>query len=303
MEKTITVKLQIEETEYTAPSQWRLIGAKAKTLNAAVLCKRFGITPARVLEVGAGDGSILRWLDGMNFCQELHALEISPSGVEVINSLGISRLKNAVLFDGYNIPYPDNAFDLVILAHVLEHVEFERVLLRELARVARYQVIEVPLDLHPRTDVLWMQLASYGHINVYTPMQLRFLLRTEGFRIIGDRSSIHDLDTEEYSHFENNGRPRTEEAVARFRAEFAKRNEEFQSLPTALQEARAHSYTVLTEKADSIYLLNEHLQAAYAYREAGEKGNARLILSYLLRCGVVADAAQLPIWAQELLAQ
>lgn len=45
----------------------------------------------------------------------------------------------------------DGSFDLAIQSHVLEHVEYPRVVSHEAARVADYVFVEVPLELNRRT--------------------------------------------------------------------------------------------------------------------------------------------------------
>ena len=66
--------------------------------------------------------------------------------MEAIRAKNIPGLFDCKVFDGYTIPYDDNAFDLVVLSHVVEHVEHPRKLLYEAKRVARYVFIEVPLE-------------------------------------------------------------------------------------------------------------------------------------------------------------
>ena len=95
--------------------EWRMLGAKSKAKNLIEVCQ--GIQPKKILEVGAGDGSILHYLNEWNFGTELYALEIADSGVELIKKRNLSKLKEVMRFDGYSIPYPDDSFDLVILAH------------------------------------------------------------------------------------------------------------------------------------------------------------------------------------------
>jgi hypothetical protein len=80
----------------------------------------------------------------------------------------------------------------------LEHVEFERKLLRELSRVARYQVIEVPKDYRFGVDKKVSHFLSYGHINLYTPSSLRFLLKSEGFAIVKEKIAIYSKKTYQY---------------------------------------------------------------------------------------------------------
>ena len=57
---------------------WRMLGAKYKAQNIVEVCQ--SIQPHKVLEVGAGDGSILHYLNEWNFGTELYALEIAQSG-------------------------------------------------------------------------------------------------------------------------------------------------------------------------------------------------------------------------------
>ena len=121
---------------------------------------------------------MLHHLYQSGYFEELHALEIATSGIEVIKSRNLPSVKSVELFDGYALPYDDDSFDAVILCHVLEHVEYERILLRELMRVAPYQIIEVPLDYHFEIDSKVDHYLGYGHINVYTPSSVRFLLKS-----------------------------------------------------------------------------------------------------------------------------
>ncbi len=167
---------------------WRLLGAKYKAQHIIDVSK--GYTFKKVLEVGAGDGSILKLLADTNFAEQYSAVEISESGVERIKSLNIPKLKTVQAFDGYVLPFGDDEFDLVILSHVLEHVEHERILLRELRRAAKMCLIEVPKDYRFGVDDRLNHFLAYGHINMYTPTSLRYLLLTEGFKVEKDLTSM-----------------------------------------------------------------------------------------------------------------
>jgi len=163
---------------------WRMLGAKYKVEHILAVCK--GYTFNKVLEVGAGDGVILKLLSEKNFAPELHAVELSASGVERIKERNIASIKSVQEFDGYHLPFEDDSMDLIILTHVLEHVEHERLLLREIKRVAKMVVIEVPRDYRAGVDTRIKHFLAYGHINVYTPTSLRYLLLTEGLEVVKD---------------------------------------------------------------------------------------------------------------------
>ena len=180
-------------SQYDAGSvEWRNMGAKYKALNIISLSKK--ISFRNVLEVGAGEGSILSWLSKWDFCKDLNCVEISESGIDMIKSKNIANLKDILLFDGYKIPYADDHFDLVICSHVLEHVEHERILLREIKRVSKYQIFEVPIDFSFYVDEKLKHFLSYGHINIYTPALFRFLLMSENFEFRNDICYLYSDD-------------------------------------------------------------------------------------------------------------
>jgi SAM-dependent methyltransferase len=152
----------------------------------------------RVIDVGAGEGSLLQVLDDGHFASELYALEISSTGVRAIEARHLRSLVEIRQFDGYQIPYPDRFFDLAILCHVLEHVEHERILLQELRRVARHVLIEVPIEHGLRIDRKIVSGVRFGHINFYLPDTLLNLLRTSGLRVIRSRLWYSSLAYEQH---------------------------------------------------------------------------------------------------------
>ncbi len=226
---------------------WRMLGARSKAMNIMEVCT--SIQPLKVLEVGAGDGSILHFLQQWSFGQELYALEIAESGVEQIRKRNLQNLKEAKSFDGYKIPYAADHFDLVILAHVLEHVEHERLLLRELKRVAKNLVIEVPLDYRFGVDKRMKHFLNYGHINMYTPTSLRFLLQSEGLEVIADKTSLTPTDTTKYNEFVNKKQKKTLLKIVKIELEYRIKRFFGTFLGQKKQEQFANAYTVLTRKS------------------------------------------------------
>ena len=162
-------------------SEWRRLGALDKVDNIVNLC---GALPhRRILEIGAGEGSILRRLSELRFGEELYALEISPSGVDTIYNKKIPSLVECRVFDGYHVPYEAGCFDVAVLSHVIEHVEHPRQLLYEASRVARYVFVEVPLEdtVRLRSDFVPDRV---GHINFYSPKTIRRLLQSSNLRVL-----------------------------------------------------------------------------------------------------------------------
>lgn len=136
-----------------------------------------------VVDVGSGEGAVLQEIDRRGVASTIDAVEISASGIERINSRHLPSLRSVRSFDGYAIPFPDKSFDTAIAIHVLEHVEHERLFLRELARVAHKVYIEVPLEHTVRLERSIEAGRPYGHINHYTYARFLNLLDTSGLAV------------------------------------------------------------------------------------------------------------------------
>ena len=165
-------------------SEWRTLGAISKANNIIKLCGTGNYD--RVAEVGCGDGSILAELSNMDFADSLSGMEVSRTGINVLKQRNIKNLERAILFDGYSIPCEDDEYDLVILSHVIEHVEHPRILLKEVMRITKSSgaiLVEVPLELRLRTprDFIW---TNTGHINLYNPTTIRWLLQSLDLNVV-----------------------------------------------------------------------------------------------------------------------
>ena len=188
-------------------SEWRELGAKYKAQNILEVCA--GRTFSKAMEYGAGEGSILNALDASDTFASLYAVEISDSGIARIQGRNIRKLKEVRKFDGYNVPFQDKEFPLAYCAHVIEHVEYPRTLLREIRRISDLQVFEIPLDYTPTVDESSAHYLAYGHINVWTPSLFKFLLKSEGFEILSERYTNMTPDVIRFNAYRNMKKPKT----------------------------------------------------------------------------------------------
>ena len=96
---------------------------------------------ARVLDVGCGDGSLLRYLvekkdvDG-------RGLKISPAGVRECLRQGLSVVQGDADTDLKN--YPTGAFDYIVLSETLQTTHNPIVVLRELVRIGHFAIVSFP---------------------------------------------------------------------------------------------------------------------------------------------------------------
>jgi SAM-dependent methyltransferase len=169
---------------------WRAIGARDKADHVEALCS--GLTVDTVLEVGCGEGAVLAELERRAFAPNFHGVEISESGVKTTAARNLSRLRSVTQFSGYELPFNDQSIDLVVATHVLEHVEHERLFLRELSRVGRHVFVEVPLE-----DTLRVSRAVHnqiGHINFYNAHTFTSLMLSAGLQVSASRVFDHSTE-------------------------------------------------------------------------------------------------------------
>jgi SAM-dependent methyltransferase len=173
-------------------ARWREVGAagKASHIEAAWQATRESGSPA-ITDIGCGDGAVIQQLFLHGFGARAVGYEVSPSGVVCARLRQYKMPAQFEGFDGRRIPAADKAFDLVILSHVIEHVEDPRGLLYEAKRIGRFVFVEVPLDLNIRTpwDFRWNDV---GHINLYNPILIRHLVQSTGMQVIQQRQVCPD---------------------------------------------------------------------------------------------------------------
>jgi SAM-dependent methyltransferase len=167
---------------------WRGSGAVEKVANIISIwpAARTAIRPT-VIDIGCGDGAIAAELAKSGFFERLDGFDVSESGVAIAKDRSIPKATFAT-YDGDRLPVDHRAYDLAVLSHVVEHVEEPRALLREAARVARWVVVEVPLERHARLrgDFVW---TDTGHINFYDLVLIRRLVQSCGLSVVAERVS------------------------------------------------------------------------------------------------------------------
>jgi ubiquinone/menaquinone biosynthesis C-methylase UbiE len=169
--------------------QWRELSGNIKAKNIIDIVGEKRIST--VLDIGAGTGAILSYLNKVNFASQYYALDISDQAIAIIKSRSdLPNLVEAGTFDGSHISYSDQQFDLGILSHVIEHLINPTELLLETGRVAKYVVIEVPLEdnlyTHMKVNLFKSRYREeIGHVQWFNYRNFSKLLReTCGFSIL-----------------------------------------------------------------------------------------------------------------------
>jgi SAM-dependent methyltransferase len=162
-------------------------GAHSSEAELARISDLLRLTPKNrisVLDVGARDGRISRHLT--QFFQKVVALDLEKPcfrypGIETVAG------------DATKLQFPDASFDCIVCSEVLEHIpDLERAC-RELARVAKYEVlIGVPFQQDINVGRMTCRTCGkatppFGHVNSFTESKLRKLFSG---MIVRDKSFV-----------------------------------------------------------------------------------------------------------------
>lgn len=115
---------------------------------------------SRVLDVGCGDGALLRLLASARGV-DARGIEISQAGVNDCVSKGLSVIQGDADTDLND--YPDDSFDYVILSQTLQATQRPKLVLENMLRIGRHAVVSFPNFGHWR---IRMQLLLWGRMPV-----------------------------------------------------------------------------------------------------------------------------------------
>lgn len=95
---------------------------------------------SRVLDVGCGEGDLLRLLEGRGV--DGRGIELSREGVNRCVAKGLAVIQGDA--DTDLVDYPDDSFDYVILSQTLQATRQPRVVLEHMLRIGRRAIVSFP---------------------------------------------------------------------------------------------------------------------------------------------------------------
>lgn len=148
------------------------------------LVREHARSASQVLEVGCGQGALLKKLELELPAAVVHGADVSPRSLEKSRQLGsraeLFQLDLAALdFDAQQAER-FGRFDLIICSEVLEHLVDDARALERIARLLApggHLIVSVPSGQRTRFD------AAIGHVRHYTLHGLSHRLRERGFEV------------------------------------------------------------------------------------------------------------------------
>ena len=143
----------------------------------------------RILEIGSGRGSLLRWL--LDQRADAHGVEIDAALIEESRSLhGVLPLTAVA---GVALPFPDGHFDLVVSFDVFEHIADSDAHLREVRRVLApggWYLLQTPNKWTNTVfeTIRWRSFTAWREIHcaLHTAAQLERRFERHGFGVSFD---------------------------------------------------------------------------------------------------------------------
>lgn len=154
-----------------------------------------------VIDLGCGNGSLMQLLQSTCNAQ-VEGIEISESGVAACTSKGLKVSQGRI---DCTLPYADKQFDFAVCNVTMQMVEYPEILMAEMARIAKYQIVTFPnfafyknrVELlfkgrMPKKGLFGYKWYSTGHIHQ--------LSNTDFKELINDIGGLHIMEETTMPH-------------------------------------------------------------------------------------------------------
>jgi SAM-dependent methyltransferase len=188
------------QRELELEAEWLRRGAVEKVNSIESLLRINGLVPKRLLELGCGTGAVITECQRRNLAENYFAIDYSKEAIDYLkdHSSGIHAVSADITAQGVL----KGQYDVVILSHVIEHLEKPLDFLQAVHSLEfSCLIVEVPLE-----DLPVSRLRSFfrdrtqnkaGHVQFFTATSFRRLIMEGNLMIIDERRyvPILGLDT------------------------------------------------------------------------------------------------------------
>lgn len=139
--------------------------------------------PAKILDFGCGTGVLQEQFE-KKFNIVGYGIDTAKEAINYCRKRGLARVK---VFDGKKIPFKLSSFDLVTAIDVLEHIEDDLGVLKEMKRVLKIDGLAILLvPAHPKLRST--RDINLHHIRRYTVGELESKCKKVGFKILTSKN-------------------------------------------------------------------------------------------------------------------
>jgi SAM-dependent methyltransferase len=189
------------QNQLAGEAEWLDRTARHKADSVEHLLKKNGIACETLLELGCGTGSVIRECKARGLAKTYIAVDYSATAVDFLRGRDVDIETHVADVTAGDLAL-GRPVDVVVLSHVIEHLEDPRALLRSLRRLDfKYLVSEVPLDdlLMGRLSALFQEDRTQnlaGHVQFFRAATFRRLLEASGLEVLDSRRYLNVLDRE-----------------------------------------------------------------------------------------------------------
>jgi SAM-dependent methyltransferase len=190
---------EIYKEDLMKEAEWLRRTAPAKVDTIETFMFRNSIGRGTLLELGCGTGAVIRECQRRNLCEKYVAMDYSHDAINCLNEH--SKNVKTIVGDINNIKFEsDDVFDIVLLSHVLEHLEDPGALCKTILQRVEFahMIIEVPLVDLPLRRILNIfrnrEENAAAHVQFFTIKSFESILQTNGLEIVDTHLYLPKLD-------------------------------------------------------------------------------------------------------------
>jgi trans-aconitate methyltransferase len=141
----------IYREDVDAEAEWLAVGARKKVDSIEELLRSTGVQAGTLVELGCGSGAVIAECQRRELAAHYSGVDFSPEAVD------FARAHHPrISFEQLDITQQEPSCgraDVVVLSHVIEHLEAPGAVLSRLPALGKYAVIEVPLEDLPASRI------------------------------------------------------------------------------------------------------------------------------------------------------
>jgi SAM-dependent methyltransferase len=180
------------KNELAVEAAWLDQSVSGKVESIEILLHRNRIAAESILELGCGTGAILRLLEQRKIASRYYGIDFSQDAISFLRTRSTTiQAATGDITESFDL-FGRNSFDVVIISHVLEHLEDPLSVLRSLEALQfSYLICEVPLEnlLFGKVKARFLDRSRHpaGHIQFFNKQTFKELLSHARFSIMDER--------------------------------------------------------------------------------------------------------------------